>query len=70
MVQVQQSILVFFIIIFCVVPCGRLSWLCQLLGARKYSASYRIVSYRIPGCLRVRRITFALNEHGARLLNI
>jgi len=29
---------------FCLVPCGRLSWLCQLLGARKYSASYRIVS--------------------------
>ena len=26
---------------FCLVPCGRLSWLCQLLGAHK---SYRIVS--------------------------
>jgi len=31
---------------FCLVPCGRLSWLCQLFGARKYSASYRIVPYR------------------------
>ena len=38
-------VLVIFITIFCLVPCGRLSWLCQLLGARKYSASYRIVSY-------------------------
>jgi len=35
--------LVFFIAIFCLVACGRLSWLCQLMGARKYSASYRIV---------------------------
>jgi len=36
-------VLVFSVTIFCLVPCGRLSWLCQLLGARKCSASYRIV---------------------------
>jgi len=29
---------------FCLVLGGRLSWLCRLLGARQYSASYRIVS--------------------------
>jgi len=40
------SILVF-VLVFFMVPCGRLSWLCQLLSARKYNASYHIVSYRI-----------------------
>jgi len=43
-------VLVFFITIFCLVPCGRLSWFCQLLGSHKYSASYRIVSYCTDCC--------------------
>ena len=37
-------------IIFCLAPCGRLSWLMairQFFGARKYSVPYRVVSYRI-----------------------
>ena len=45
--ELSYLLFLFFSLIFVFLPCARLSWrFCQLLSARKYRLSYRIVSYR------------------------
>ena len=50
LLSISVFVLVFFITIFCLVPCGRLSWLCQLLCARivSYRFSSRTSGGRLP----------------------
>jgi len=44
--SISVFIFSFFIILFCLVPCGRLSWLyVSFLGARKYPPSFIVFSF-------------------------